>query len=68
MGKHTYLEDITDIGKSEFECLENKIDMELLGITDKNGDLLIEEAEILQYCEESGYNGSKTSKKRNKFK
>lgn len=68
MGKHTYLEDINDLGKSEFESLEDKIDMQLLGITDENGNLLIEEADILQYCEESGYNSGKTSKKGNKFK
>lgn len=68
MGKHTYLEDINDLGKSEFDTLEDKIDMQLLGITDEDGNLLIEEADILQYCEESGYNGSKTRKKSNKFK
>lgn len=68
MGKHTYLEDITDVGKSEFEMIEDKLDMELLGITDENGNLLVEEADILQYCEESGYNSSKPRKKSNKLK
>lgn len=68
MGKHTYLEDITDVGKSEIESIEDKIDMQLLGITDNDGNLLMEEADILQYCEESGYNGSKSGKKSSKFK
>lgn len=68
MGKHTYLEDINDIGRSEFGSIDDKLDMQLLGIVDENGNLLIEEAQILQYCEESGYNGSKTSKKSNKLK
>lgn len=68
MGKHTYLEDITDVGKSDYQSIDDKIDMELLGITDENGNLLIEEAEILQYCKESGYDSGKPSKKSNKFK
>lgn len=68
MGKHTYLEDINDVGKSDIQSIEDKIDMELLGITDENGNLLIEEADILEYCEERGYNSSKPRKKGNKFK
>ncbi len=68
MGKQVYFEDITDIGRSNIESIEDKIDMQLLGITDESGNLLIEEADILQYCEESGYDGSKSGKKSNKFK
>ncbi len=68
MGKHTYLEDITDVGKSDYQSIDDKIDMELLGITDENGNLLIEEAYILEYCKESGYDSGKSGKKGNKFK
>jgi hypothetical protein len=68
MGKHLYLEEVYDVGKSEYQAIDDKIDMELLGITDKNGNLLIEEADILQYCKERGYDSSKPSKKSDKLK
>ena len=68
MGKHTYLEEITDIGRSNIESIEDRIDMELLGITDNEGNLLLDETEINEYCKKSGYDGSKARKKRNKFK
>lgn len=65
MGKHIYLEDILEFGKDDQESIDNRIDMELLGIIDSSGNLLIEESDILQYCEESGYDSAKTRKKRN---
>lgn len=65
MGKHIYLEDILELGNDNRESIDNRIDMELLGIIDNNGNLLIEEPDILQYCEESGYDSAKTGKKRN---
>lgn len=63
MGKHIYLEDIVEFGGDSQESINNKIDMQLLGIIDTNGNLLIEETEILQYCNESGYDSGNTSKK-----
>lgn len=68
MGKHIYLEDIQDTGGSNIQSLEDRIDMQLLDIIDANGNLLIEEADILEYCEESGYDSSKSGKKSNKLK
>ncbi len=68
MGKHIYLEDIVELGSNNQEAIENRLDMELLGIIDSQGNLLIEEADILQYCKESGYDSGKTSKKSGKFK
>ena len=63
MGKHVYLDEIVDMGREDtITALETRLDMELMGITDRNGNLLMKESEILQKTNRCSGNGRQPSK------
>lgn len=65
MGKHIYLDDIQDVGNANsIDALEDRMDMQFLNIIDNEGNLIVNDVDVLQSSDDSSYNGRKSSKKR----